>query len=331
MLYARHLWLLTVVYLLTVAVLVGEGSTGNQDFSNPFKDPRSYIVERIEYADLMVKGTVIAINDSVVSQEGFDPETRSYGYLFTFVTLQVDTVLKGAHDAPTLTFWHWGGRRWNKRMRTTFSSEFVAGRKVILFLFSEELEFPLAEGLESPPYRLGNKNDHYVVQNDSVYWADALWRAKWREKRGRTDFRVEPLYSLESMFGVVGEHLRSTSIESLAVRADVVAVGEVIEKRAVLDERGRSWEIVLFGNGSIVKGEVAQMPLEIKSAGIVERWSGRVHNRAVFPENERILVFLREQPDGIYRPLRTYKAAQVLSGQNEESAVVQKISAVLGH
>lgn len=328
----EHLLLVIAGCLLAFALQADAGNSEYEESPDPDKDPGSYVLSHLRLMDLMVEGTVIAVNDSVSAAKHFDPAARTPGRLYTFVTLQVDSVLKGDYSAPTLTFWNSGGHRWGYSDFSTFSTRFEVGSKVVVFLFSYKLTTPLAEGFVSPPYHSRGVSDHYVVLGDSVYRAEDLRRAAHRRKEsGITEFRAEPVFSVGSMFELVREYLKSTSIESLAVKADVIAIGEVLDRRVEVNERGMSSEVIQFGNGSMVKGEASHMPLEIRGAGnVTDPLQARVDDRVVFPDNERILVFLRREPDGTYRPLG-YKAAQVLSNKAQEEAATQRISAALGH
>jgi hypothetical protein len=160
---------------------------------------------------------------------------------------------------------------------------------------------------------------------------DLLRAASLREERGQSHYSAEPVFSLGSMFELAREYLKSTSIESLAVKADVIAIGQVISRRAAVDVSGRSCEVIVFGARLVVKGEASHMPLEIVSAGITWRPEARQLDKAVFPDNERILVFLQGPTNGVYLPLSCYEAARVLSNEAEEKAAIQGISAALGH
>lgn len=326
----RHLLLVIAGCLLAIAFQVEASNEENPPFPDAYKDPESFLRMQLRFADLMVKGTVLAVNDSVSTEKGFDPGTRTPGSLYTFVTLQVDSVLKGDHDGPTLTFWYWGGRRWGYSQFTTDASWFAVGCTVVVLLDSRVLTIPLAEGLKSPPYQFKGRSLHYVVLEDSVYRAEELPRSFSAEKSDESPLKAVPVFSLASMLEVVGGYLRSTSIESLAVRADVIAIGEVLSRREAVDGNGKSYEIIEFGNGSILKGEDSLMPLEIKSKKVPKPQFGRALDRPEFPDSERILVFLNGPTNGVYRPLSYWRAARVLPGMAEEATVIRRISAVVG-
>jgi len=338
----EHLLAMIAVCLLAVTFQVQAGDVKILELPDPYEDPESFLLMNLRVSDLMVKGTVLGVNDSVSTEEGFDPVTRTPGELYTFVTLQVDSVLKGNHNAPTLTFWHSGGRRWGYSHFSTVQSRFVVGSTIVVLLDSRALTIPLAESLTSPPYQFKGKPLHYVIHDGSVYRAQDIPRSVFGEEGGdESHIEAVPVFGLPSMLEAASGYLRSTSIESLAVKADVIAVGKVISRRAAVDDNATPSEVpefgrgpirpelIVFGGGVIVKSDASHMPLEIMSAGITDPIIGCAYDKAVFPDNERILVFLQGPTNGVYRPLDYWKATRVLRNETEETAAIRRISAVL--
>ena len=323
----RHTLSFSLWVTLAVLALPAEASEFGLPF-DPIKNPDLYLQMQIRCTDLVVRGLVLSVNDSVGVGE-INPATGRYRSIITIVKLRVHEILNGEHNNSTLTFWMDGGKRGDVARTYSEKTTFWPDQEALLFLARYNKDAPLTENLEWPAFVLQGGNLHYEIVNDWVYRGpDRMTPPKnlpndqlWKYLRYR-------LYTLQFARGVIRDYLRSTSPESLAVGASTVVVGKAIDKRSETVDERIVWEYVEFEPELILKGNSFHTTLVIKAPKDVGRY-GCVSDTPSFPLDSRLLVFLSGPEEGYFSPCGGWAAVVVLEDALQEKKILDRTRATV--
>lgn len=317
----RRCFVLTVLACVLIAMSVVSAAT--QEIRSPIpapdptEDPEGFIRQRTRCADLVITGIVSEVDDRVIHKGGY----------YTVVTVDVDSVLRGTLDGPSLTFFHHGGVSETLVQISPDQTAFLPKQEVLLFLWHREFWGPVYEGQTLPDFMLASAEDHYVLADGAV-WRGGRARVV-REggvKRFVPELGGRPLYSRQFMLGEIGNYMTSILPESLTVRAQAVVVGEVLGRQPGTEGADPNTDIIEFRNDAVVKGTVPESVIRIRIPSV----PGRIacyYDQPAFPVGQRMVVFLGES-DGTYRlPIEGYAASRAVANEGDEQTLLERIRA----
>lgn len=326
---SRQLVLPLALCVLAIMFLPTGGAQERPRQHDLDEDPTGFLELQLRCSDLVAKGTVIAINDSVLTTKTDARSGELVSGLYTFVTLDVDSILHGLHEDAVLTFWQDGGRRGEKVTWTSVQCHFELDSQVVVFLgFGQIPEAELiVDGPESPSYILKGKSNCYVIDDGLVYLASGTLTSSSDRGRHPASHSRAAGFDWRYLADTIREYSTSTSLESLASRAIEVAIGDVADRRTITSEDGQAHDVVVLKNAYTLNAAEQQISIQIKIDGDMG-YAGRVYDRPFFPTTGRLLVFLGRKQGDVYLPLDTWWAVRVVSSESNETAIAETIRSV---
>jgi hypothetical protein len=283
------------------------------------RDPVAFLQMKTRCADVIVRGVVSGVNDRIHVSKRY----------FTFVTLEVDSLLKGELADPKLTFFFWGGAGDSTVWVHDHQTAFAPGRKVLVFLNEIPFDDDLSQGVERPRYVLRGDKDHFDVEGGEVYGgakpAAEVVNGKPTLVPGK---QGDVLFSEGFLMKQISEYVQSMAPEALAAQSDVVVVGRVAGKTPEDDKRGAACDTIRFAVDKVLKGSNVGASCLIKARGY--KWPGECyHDRPQFRVGDRMVVCLKTTGDGYYLPAGGAGSAKALASEAEEARVISRISKAL--